>query len=104
MRGCADLDQVGVPGVLRDTKVVVALFLGEYQYGLLRLCMLSSYLLCSLAKDVAWLQSSVPSAISIAEPRGTHGTWKLSRSGQPWLRFVPRLCVVNVREDVQPLR
>jgi hypothetical protein len=27
VRDCADLDQVGVPSVLRDTEVVVALFL-----------------------------------------------------------------------------
>lgn len=27
MRGCADLDQVGVPSVLRDTEVIIALFL-----------------------------------------------------------------------------
>lgn len=30
VRGCADLDQVGIPSVLRDTEVVVALFLKEY--------------------------------------------------------------------------
>jgi hypothetical protein len=54
----ADLDQVGIPSVLGDTQVIIALFLGGVSLGRLHACT-CIYLLCALSEDVAYSLMSV---------------------------------------------
>jgi hypothetical protein len=80
--GRADLDQVGVPGVLGDAEVIIALLLWSCEYW-----------------QILNIESTVPSSrparrrglqvrvihVSLAEACDkTHDTWMLSQSGRPW--------------------
>jgi hypothetical protein len=53
--GWADLDQVGIPSILGDAEVVVALLLRDCKHTPThRQTACKLYLLGALAKDVAW--------------------------------------------------
>ena len=61
MWACADLDQIGVPGVLGNAEVVIAVFLCRHQPRHGELILVHSHLLRPFAKDVACMPLSTPS-------------------------------------------
>lgn len=94
----ADLDQVGVPGILGDAQVVVALFLFQVSVcsgGDDDAACVPSWCLCQRHG----LRVLAVQGAGLALGINTHDTWKRARIGLPLLGLGGRLGEVKGKND-----